>query len=541
MRMRALLGLLGCLVLMAQKAPVIDPVKDVSVAFMKGEVIVQAPAGAHLKSAFMSVKLKEGTPGRLEVGPLPPTNAKDELGDGIWHGPVEIPVKGQDLKGDVELVVTYQPCTEGEGAICFPPKDRVLKVSAAELSGSPPARGLFWIFLGVFAAGVLASLTPCVYPMIPITMTIIGAKGGGKLRGFLLSVMLVLGMAVTYSVLGLVAARSHDAFGAFAQHPAFLIPVSILFAVFALSLFGAFEIRLPSRFQAWLQGDGSRSGFAGAFIMGLVLGPISAPCVGPVIGTVLLAISSGGSALLGALQLFTFALGMGVLFTIVGTFSASLPRSGEWLVKLKQAMGLVALGFAIWNLRFIVPVWLSYALWACELLVAAGVAGVFEPAKGLGQAFRKGLGFLALAVGLILGLRAIETGFGVEWLPRMGNSKPELPESWRRAWLDGDYESALARAKAEKKLVVVDVWAEWCAACKELDEKTWPDPALNAWIAQNAVAVRIDTFDKRKDLQKPLGILSYPTVLVLDGEGKELRRQLGFQKPEVMLDFLKGQ
>jgi thiol:disulfide interchange protein DsbD len=540
MRVKALLWFACCLALFAQKARSLDPQKDVSLAFRNGAVVVEAPAGAHLKAAFMEVKLQPGTPGQLEVGPLPPTNGKDELGEGIWHGPVVIPVKAQGLSGEVALVVTYQPCTEGEGAVCYPPTDRILTVKAADLSGGAPSRSLLWVFLGLFAAGILASLTPCVYPMIPITMAIVGAKGGGKTRGFLLSLMLVLGMAATYAILGLVAVRSRDAFGAFAQHPAFLIPVSLLFTAFALSLFGAFEIRLPGALQARLQG-GPRKGFLGAFLMGLVLGPISAPCVGPVIGTVLLAISSGGSLLLGALQLFTFALGMGVLFMAVGTFSASLPRSGDWLVFLKQIMGLVALGFAVWNLRFVVPEWLNLALWAMVALVAAAVLRAFQAAESLLTGLRKGLGLLAFVLALVLALRAIESAFSLELLPRGAGAREAQQELWKQLWMTRDYEGALAKAKTDKKLLVVDVWAEWCAACRELDEKTWPDPGVSDWIAQNAVAVRLDTFKNRKDLVRTLKIVGYPTVLVMDGDGAVLRRREGFQDPTEMRAFLSGQ
>lgn len=540
MRWRALIGLLCGLALSAQKARPLDPVKDVSVLLRDSAVVVEAPAGAHLKGAFMAVKPKEGTPGMLEVGPLPPFTGKDELGDGIWRGPVAIPVKGRDLPAEVELVVTYQPCTEGEGAVCYPPTDQVLKAKADALTGMPrpePRRNLFWSFLAVFAFGVAASLTPCVYPMIPITLVVVGAKGGGRLRGFLLSLSLVLGMAVTYSALGVLAARSGAAFGAFAQHPAFLVPVSLLFALFALSLFGAFEIRLPSVLQARLQG-GPRKGFLGAFVMGLVMGPISAPCVGPVVGTVLLGIATQGQVVLGALQLFTFALGMGVLFLAVGTFSASLPRSGEWLATLKHLLGLVALGFAVWNVRFLGPVWLQPALWAIVLLLGAGVLGVFRPAEGLLPSLRKGLGLACLVLGLLLGVRAAEAGLGLTLLPGPSALREPEAEAWRRAWMENDFEGALARAKADRKLVVVDVWAEWCAACKELDEKTWPDPRVADWLGRNAVAVRVDTDRVRKDLEQGLRILGYPTVLVLDADGTILRRQEGFQKPEAMLAFL---
>ena len=520
------------------------PDKDVAVVLKNGAVVVTAPPGVHLNAGFMAVALKPGTPGSLKAGPMPPATAQDELKQDIWRGPVIIPVSGAGLPAQVDLVVTYQPCTEGDGGICYPPQDRTLRVDAAALGSpaagspaSPAPAGLFWVFLGVFGAGLLASLTPCVYPMIPITIAIIGAKGGGKARGFALSATLVAGMAATYTVLGVLAARTGAAFGAWAQSPGFLIPVSVLFAVFALSLFGAFELALPERLQQRLQGSGPRKGFAGAFAMGLVLGPISAPCVGPVIGTVLVAIAQKGQVLLGAAELFTFALGMGVLFLAVGTFSAALPRSGDWLVRLKQGMGLLVLGFAVWNLRLVAPAWLSYAMWSFTLLVAAAVLGAFRPAGNLPAGLAKGVGFLALALGVLLGCRAVEDGLGLTLLPGAG---AQIQARASGPWMQQDLEGALAQAKATGKPVLVDVYADWCAQCKELDEKTWPDPQVAAWIQAGAVPVRIDTYKLRKDLAARLGILSYPTVLLLDGEGKELRRILGFQNPPEMLKFLKG-
>ncbi len=557
-----------------------DPEKDVRIGFQKGAVTLSVPSGAHLKKSFTEVTLSS-KPGKLKVGALPAANAKDELGEEVYHGTLRIPVTGEGLSGEVTLDVQYQPCTEGEGGNCFPPTTRSLKVKASEIPAAKletkvapapgatpeaqgeakapvpvpetpvqapaaaalkvpapeaPHQGLLLALLLVFLAGMGASLTPCVYPMIPITMAIIGAKGGGKAKGFALSLMLVLGMAVTYTTLGVVAAKSGAAFGAFAQRPAFLIPVSLIFAVFALSLFGAFEINLPQGLQNRLQGGGARKGYVGAFLMGLVLGPLAAPCVGPIIGAVLVGIAQQGNVVLGALKLFTFTLGMGVLFMLVGTFSAGLPKSGDWLTRFKHIMGLVVLAFAAWNIRLIAPQWMNDAMWMLTLLVGAAVFGVFEASEGLVAQLRRAFALLLLVLGLLLGILAVEHSLNLQLLPRGGATA--AVEAGPKAWMEQDLEGALKKAKAEHKLVLVDIYAEWCAQCKELDEKTWPDAEVKAWIAKNAIAIRIDTDKQRPDLAKKLEIRSYPSVILLDGEGREVGRSLGFQKPQNMLAFL---
>jgi thiol:disulfide interchange protein DsbD len=545
-------GLIGFLLLVTgllRAAAPFDPDRDVAIAFQAGSVVLTVPANVHLKSAFLDVALKPGTPGRLVRGALPPADARDELGDGIWHGRVAVPVTGSGLPASVDLVVTYQPCTEGQGGVCYPPRERTLTVASAGVpaeaaapAGGPalPARSRLWLFLAAFGFGLAASLTPCVYPMIAITLAIAGAKGGGWARGLAVSASLVLGMAVTYTLLGAAAAAAGSAFGALAQSPWFLVPVSVLFALFAASLLGAFELGLPASLQARLQGSGGRRGLGGAFVMGLVLGPLAAPCVGPFLGTVLVAIAREGRLALGAMLLFTFALGMGVLFLAVGTFSASLPRSGPWLVRLKEAMGLVVLGFAVWNVRLVAPGWLVLALWSFTLLLAAVVAGAFRPAEGLAAGLAKALGLLALVAGLALGLRAAERGLDLALLPGPGPAAAASGAPAAAGWLEQDLEGALARAKATGRPVLVDTYADWCAQCKELDERTWPDPQVAAWIRDRAVAVRIDTDKVRKDLASRLGILSYPTVILLDPDGRERRRILGFQDPAAMLRFLQG-
>ncbi len=204
----------------AQRAPHLDPETDVKIGFQKGAVVVSVPEGAHLKKSFMEVTLKS-KPGSLRVGPLPKTTGVDELGDPVWHGTVRIPVLGEGLAGTAELDVQYQPCTEGEGGVCFPPTTRTLKVKASDIPAAkapeisevnveekaegaalkvgtpgaevqpqkaaatvvpPERRGLFWAFILVFLAGLGASLTPCVFPMIPITMPSSGRRTSARPR-----------------------------------------------------------------------------------------------------------------------------------------------------------------------------------------------------------------------------------------------------------------------------------------------------------------------------------------------------------------------
>lgn len=577
-RFISFLGMLSCL---AAPAGAFEPDKDVHVTFKKGGVVIAVPPGAHLKKGFTEVSLAS-KPGSLRVGPLPKANAKDELDEDIYRGTLTIPVAGEGLLGEVSLEVQYQPCTEGTGGTCFPPTVQSLRVrasdipvaasvmtkipqviapksDAAQMSAGPPPpavsrmvaissgmsapaspirRGLLPLLAIAFLAGLGASLTPCVYPMIPITMAIIGTKGGGKVRGFLLSLSLVLGMAVTYTALGVFAAVSGATFGSFAQKPVFLVPVSALFALFALSLFGAFEIDLPQGLKAKLQGDSPRKGFGGALVMGLVLGPLAAPCVGPIVASILVGIAQQGQVLLGGLQLFVFALGMGVLFMAVGTFSSALPRSGEWLTQLKNLMGVVVLGFAAWNIRLLVPEWLNAGLWMAVLLTAAVVLGVFKEADGFGKGLQKGVAFVLLAVGVLLGVKAMESGLDIRLLPKGdGVARSEAAET---LWIENDLEGAQKKAKAEGKLLLVDTYTSWCAQCKELDHKTWPDEQITSWIKKKAIAVRVDCEKGRPDLQKTLDIKSYPTIILKDSGGRELRRQFGFHPAETLLLWLKG-
>lgn len=229
---------------------------------------------------------------------------------------------------------------------------------ASEFERTLGEQGLLSALLLVFLAGFLSSLTPCVYPLIPITISLFGASGAkGRMHGFSLSLVYVLGIALTYSVLGVLAALFGTVFGGAMQHPAVILSLVALFGVLGLSSVGLFDMRLPGDLQTKLNGVGG-AGYLGAFLMGLVAGVIAAPCVGPIVAGVLLYVARQQDVVLGGGMLFVFALGLGVIFVVLGTFSSllnKLPRAGGWMESVKVVFGAVFFGMALYYLRYVVP------------------------------------------------------------------------------------------------------------------------------------------------------------------------------------------
>lgn len=219
-------------------------------------------------------------------------------------------------------------------------------------------QGLWGVLLLVFIAGLLSSLTPCVYPLIPITIGIFGARqASSKLHGFLLSLTYVFGIALTYAIMGVIAASVGTVFGSAMQNPWLLGGIAVLFFALGLSSLGVFDFRLPGGLQNKL-GQAGGVGFGGAFVMGLVAGIIAAPCVGPIVAGILLYVAGQQDMVLGFVLLLVYALGMGVLFLVLGTFSSllnKLPRAGTWMEGVKTLFGIVFIAMAIYYLRFLIP------------------------------------------------------------------------------------------------------------------------------------------------------------------------------------------
>nr|HPQ41757.1 cytochrome c biogenesis protein CcdA [bacterium] len=360
---------------------------------------IEIPGDHHLTENFLELRLSdiEG----FESGFQQVSSGEFEKGEVVRRGtamiklPVDISADLQPGDYTVKGALTYQLCRDIQPQTCYPPADKEFSMSltvvpasatavdipegialAAAFDASPAAgaesggvagsgetlenrltralaQGSILAYIIVFIAGFLTSLTPCVYPMIPITISYIGGRstGKGKFRGFFLSLFYVLGLALVYAILGVVAALTGSLFGSITQTPAVIGGVALLFGIMGLSVLGLFDIQLPSSLQGRLQGGGPRSGFLGAIVMGAVAGLVAAPCAGPVVVALMTFIASTGAVFFGFTLMLAFAAGLGILFIVLGTFSgllSALPSAGMWMDKVKKAFGVIMIGAALY-------------------------------------------------------------------------------------------------------------------------------------------------------------------------------------------------
>ncbi len=392
------------------------------------------------------------------------------------------------------------------------------------------AQGSFVAFAAAFAGGVLTSLTPCVYPLIPVTVSIFGAKqSGSRAHAMALSGLYVLGIAVTYSALGASAALTGRAFGTVMQNPLVLGLVVTVFLAMAASMFGAFDLQLPASLQARLSGVGG-AGYAGSFAMGLVAGLIAAPCTGPVLAAALAFVATKGSVTFGVGIMFAYALGIGLLFFLIGAFSVSLPKSGPWMDTVKSVFGVALLAMALVYLEDLFPgvkALFSATRAAAVAAAAAAAAGVLLGALG-GRAFalRHPMG-QKLSRGAAVALVAL----GAVYAVGVGSARSTAQAHESIAWLVNQETEGLALARAERRPVIIDFWADWCAACKELDHTAWSDPRVRE-EARRFVTIKVDnSADKIADPRASdavdrvfakYGILGQPSVVFIDARGREL-------------------
>lgn len=381
-------------------------------------------------------------------------------------------------------------------------------LDASSLAGG----GALWTLAIAWLGGVLTSLTPCVYPLVPITLGVFGARQArSRMRSFALVSTYVLGMALMFSALGFAAASSGKAFGTILANRFVVVGLAAFFVAMAASMFGAFDIALPQGLAQRLNRVGG-TGFGGAIAMGLVAGVIAAPCTGPVLASLLTIVASSGQPFFGFVLLFVYALGVGLPFFLLGGFSVALPKSGPWMESVKSVFGVALLAMALVYLRDAFPAVAGLFGVSESNFVIGAVAvalGVLVGAihlsfhDGFPVRARKAFG-VALVVGGILFRLAVPHGDAVEWTL--------------------DYEGALVQARAEGKPVIIDFYADWCAACKELDKFTYTDPTVME-EASRFVTVKVDGTiedDRIQKLYDRYGIQGLPTVVFLDGDGKAL-------------------
>ena len=392
-----------------------------------------------------------------------------------------------------------------------------LAPSAPESETGGPLYGwaMLWTLLGIFAGGMALNLTPCVYPLIPITISYFGGQATrkGEGRGSIVAhgVCYMSGLAFTNSVLGVVAALTGSLMGAMLQNPIVLVVVSAILVIFSLSLFGVWELRLP---RSLTQAAGrSYTGYFGTLFMGLTLGVVAAPCIGPFVLGLLTWVASMGSPWLGFIVFFTLSLGLGMPLFILAMFSGQiqkLPQTGGWMIWVRKLMGWVLFGMAAYFIRPILPdIWATFSLAAVSL--AAGLhLGWIDKSQSSSRTFpwiRAGVGVACLVLSTFLVTSSLMRGPGVAWRPYS--------------------EEILQEAQNLKKSVVIDFYATWCSPCRELEEVTFHDAALVKEAESDYVMVKVDLTKAGNRLNERLlreyDVKGVPTVVFLDRNGKEKR------------------
>ena len=493
-------------------------------------------------------------------------NRQSVEGDALLSLPFEAPSQISENKNNLKIELTYQACSD---SYCLFPKTKALEIpfswtSPLATKAGPQVeeskawnsfsgesvknaleKNLLLAFALVFLSGLLTSFTPCIFPMIPITLAILGhdSQKRSRWQNFSLSVFYVVGIATTYSILGVVAASSGQLFGSNLGHPLVIGTMCLIFFLMALSMYGVFEIQVPAFLRQSFRRHSSGVNFAGAYFSGIAAGVVASPCVGPVLVTLLAFVASTQNRVLGFFLLFTYATGLGVIFLVLGAFTQlaqKLPRSGPWMDGMKFLLGSLMLGAFYYYLSFLLPQrWHDGAL-GLGLIIVASFFGAFMNAGHAGKFRRvqKGLmqSLLALGIGFILvaGLQLRPLLFKQFDGPYEVASAP-TNKDWQPY-----SDELLAMAKKENRPVVIDFFADWCLACHELDEKTFARPEVQAALS-GFTKMR---FDATKEspiftaLRKKYKIMGLPTVLFFNSQGEwiESITLTQFEKPD---DFLK--
>lgn len=482
----------------------------------------------------------------------------------VYRNEVEFSLSVADVSKDHEITLEYQGCADA--GLCYPPSTVSLFfdpsfITTHVLEASTPAqtdkpipmseqgtfaswianKTLFWSLLAFFGLGIGLAFTPCVFPMYPILSGII--VGAGKKistkQAFMLSFVYVQGMALTYSILGLVVASLGLQFQAAFQHPLVLGSLAVLFTFLAASMFGLINLQLPSRWTEKLNGASNKqkSGkFVSVFVMGVISGLVASPCTTAPLSGVLIYVAQSGDLLLGGFTLYALSLGMGIPLLIMGASGGKLlPKAGAWMEVVKGTFGFMLLSVVIVLLsRFIDELWINVAWSVLGMSFATYLLHHNQfTSISVGKTLRLVTSLLILFGSALWGIKP--------WLtPSISASNALISPTHATDFIQvkgyDELQKQLALAKAAGKPVMLDFYADWCVACKDFESKTFSDPMIKA-LLNDMILIQTDvTANDELDIQiqDKMNVLGLPTIILFDSNGNPLNnnRVVGFQGPE---------
>lgn len=485
----------------------------------------------------------------------------------IFKKPVQAIFKASHppLKAEDVVEIAYQGCTEG---FCYPPEVKEIKVAdlpiaqvantektsenSTALSAQPKAEqdrlaeSLFnskYAVFGFFLLGLGLAFTPCVLPMLPLLSAIVIGQNQrpNMWRAFALSFVYVQGMALTYTLLGLIVAAIGLPFQVALQHPYVMIGLSIIFVLLALSMFGVFTLQLPSSLQtklSLLSQQQKAGALGGVFLMGMIAGLVASPCTSAPLSGALLYVAQSGDLFTGAITLYLLALGMGVPLILITLFGNKiLPKSGMWMETVKKLFGFVMLALPVFLISRILPDEWTPRLWAM-LGTAFFIWFAFQmPKNGTGWVFR-----ILFLVAAMISVKPLQTWvWGESQAPSAVENKAVSHVEFKQVKSEAELQQALA--ENNKPLVMLDLYADWCVACKEFEKETFSDPSVQKAFG-DMLLLQVDmtkNSEENRALMTKYKVLGLPTILFFNQDGKEIEgsRVNGFMPPVEFLQWIK--
>ena len=484
----------------------------------------------------------------------------------IFKKPVQAIFKASQspLKAEDVVEIAYQGCTEG---FCYPPEVKEIKVAdlpiaqvantektsenSTALSAQPKAEqdrlaeSLFnskYAVFGFFLLGLGLAFTPCVLPMLPLLSAIVIGQNQrpNMWRAFALSFVYVQGMAVTYTLLGLVVAAIGLPFQVALQHPYVMIALSIIFVLLALSMFDVFTLQLPSSLQtklSLLSQQQKAGALGGVFLMGMIAGLVASPCTSAPLSGALLYVAQSGDLFTGAITLYLLALGMGVPLILITLFGNKiLPKSGMWMETVKKLFGFVMLALPVFLISRILPDEWTPRLWAM-LGTAFFIWFAFQmPKNGTGWVFR-----ILFLVAAMISVKPLQTWvWGETSTPSAVENKAVSHVEFKKVKSEAELQQVLA--ENNKSLVMLDLYADWCVACKEFEKETFSDPSVQKAFG-DMLLLQVDmtkNSEENRALMTKYKVLGLPTILFFNRDGKEIEgsRVNGFMPPVEFLQWI---